>query len=113
MKLWAVVENQQPLQCLEVADPEPAGTEVVIAVTHCGVCHSDLHFWKGSYNMGGGKTLTITDRGVTLPRAPGHEVAGRVVAKGPEASGIEIGDLRIVYPWLGCGRCFRCRRPGG
>ena len=109
MKLWAVVEHQQPLQCIEVADPEPAGTEVVIAVTHCGVCHSDLHFWKGSYNMGGGKTLTIADRGVTLPRAPGHEVVGRVVAKGPEASGVEIGDLRIVYPWLGCGRCFRCR----
>jgi alcohol dehydrogenase, propanol-preferring len=109
MKLWAVVENGKPLQQLEQADPEPSGTEVVIEVTHCGVCHSDLHFWKGSYDLGGGKTLTLTNRGVTLPRAPGHEVLGRVVALGPEAEGVRVGDSRVVYPWIGCGECWRCR----
>jgi propanol-preferring alcohol dehydrogenase len=109
MRLWAVVENGQPLQCVEVEDPKPQGSEVVVEVSHCGVCHSDLHFWKGTYDLGNGNILKITDRGVTLPRAPGHEVLGKVVAVGPDATGVAVGDRRIVYPWIGCGNCARCR----
>jgi propanol-preferring alcohol dehydrogenase len=109
MKLWAVVTNGQPLQCLEVATPEPTGTEVLLEVTHCGVCHSDLHFWKGVYDLGGGNVLTLVDRGVTLPRAPGHEPAGRVVAVGPETKGVRPGDRRVIFPWIGCGTCWRCK----
>lgn len=109
MKAWAVIRNEQPLECIEMLDPVPAGTEVVLEVTRCGVCHSDLHFWHGSYNLGGGKTMSLKDRGVTLPRAPGHEITGRVVALGPDAGGVAVGDERIVYPWIGCGRCARCR----
>ena len=52
--------------------------------------------------------MSLADRGVMLPRAPGHEITGRVVAIGPEAEGVAAGDLRIVYPWIGCGRCARC-----
>jgi alcohol dehydrogenase/propanol-preferring alcohol dehydrogenase len=108
MKVWAVIRNEQPLECIEVPDPIATGTEVVLEVTRCGVCHSDLHFWHGSYNMGGGKIMSLRERGVTLPRAPGHEVTGRVVSFGPEAMGVSIGDERIVYPWIGCGTCARC-----
>ena len=108
MKAWVVARHEQPLECVELPDPVPAGAEVVLDVTRCGVCHSDLHFWHGSYNLGGGKAMSIRDRGVTLPRAPGHEVTGRVVAVGPDARGVGIGDERIVYPWIGCGRCARC-----
>ena len=109
MKMWALVESRKPLQMLEVDDPTPKGTEVIVATTHCGLCHSDLHFWEGEYNLGGGKTMRITDRGVTLPRAPGHEIVGTVVAVGPDAKGVKVGDKRIVYPWIGCGTCDRCR----
>ncbi|SIR08782.1 alcohol dehydrogenase [Bosea sp. TND4EK4] len=108
MKAWAVVRNNEPLECIEVTTPQPTGTQVVLAVEACGVCHSDLHFWKGSYNLGGGKTMTLTDRGVTLPRAPGHEVVGRVIATGPDASGVTIDESYIVYPWIGCGDCENC-----
>jgi alcohol dehydrogenase/propanol-preferring alcohol dehydrogenase len=108
MKAWAVVRHEAPLECLELPDPEAQGTEVVLEVTRCGVCHSDLHFWHGVYNMGGGRTMSLADRGVTLPRAPGHEIVGRVVSAGPEAEGVAVGDSRVVYPWLGCGRCERC-----
>lgn len=109
MKAWAVVKNGAPLERIEIPDHEPQGTEVVLAVTHGGICHSDLHFWKGSYNMGGGKTMLLAERGVKLPRAPGHEIVGRVTKIGPQASGVAIGDLRIVFPWLGCGVCKRCQ----
>jgi alcohol dehydrogenase/propanol-preferring alcohol dehydrogenase len=108
MRAWAVVENGAPLQCIEVEDVRPTGTEVLLDVTHCGVCHSDLHFWKGYYNLGSGKVMKLTERGITLPRAVGHEVVGRVVEVGPDAKGVAVGDMRIVFPWLGCGRCERC-----
>jgi propanol-preferring alcohol dehydrogenase len=108
MKAWAVVKNGEPLELIDIPEREPVGTEVVIAVSHCGVCHSELHFWKGQYNMGGGKVMNLAERGVLLPRAPGHEVAGRVIKVGPDATGVAIGDKRVVFPWLGCGQCERC-----
>ena len=108
MKGWMVVEAKQPLEDVELPTPVPTGSEVLIEVTHCGVCHSDLHFWKGEYNMGGGVIMKLAERGVELPRAPGHEVVGRVAGLGPDASGVAIGDLRVVYPWLGCGTCADC-----
>lgn len=109
MSIWAVVDNGAPLKRIERAAREPQGTEVLLDVTHAGVCHSDLHFWKGYYDMGGGKLMKLADRGVKLPRAPGHEVVGRVARLGPDAKGVKVGDLRIVFPWLGCGTCEACR----
>jgi alcohol dehydrogenase/propanol-preferring alcohol dehydrogenase len=109
MECWSVAEHGAPLVRLEKPTPEPTGTEVLVAVTHCGVCHSDLHFWEGYYELGGGKRMELRERGVTLPRAIGHEILGRVVKLGPDAAGVALGDRRIVYPWLGCGQCRRCR----
>ncbi|MCB2050382.1 MAG: zinc-binding dehydrogenase, partial [Novosphingobium sp.] len=60
------------------------------------------------FDLGGGQVLKITDRGVTLPCAPGHEIVGRVAALGPGATGVAVGDERIVYPWVGCGTCELC-----
>jgi alcohol dehydrogenase, propanol-preferring len=108
MRAWAVVENGKPLQELELPTPEPKGTEVLIEVTHCGVCHSDLHIWEGYYDLGGGQKMSLADRGVTLPLAMGHEIVGRVAKLGPHAKGVNVGDIRIVYPWLGCGTCETC-----
>ena len=108
MKAWAVVAHGAPLECVELPDPEPAGTDVVVQVSHCGVCHSDLHLWHGGYDLGGGKFLSVKDRGLMLPAAPGHEIVGRVVRLGPDATGVAIGDQRVVYPWIGCGQCAYC-----
>ena len=84
MHAWAVVENGALLVRIEKPTPEPTGTEVLIEVTHCGVCHSDLHLWDGYYELGGGKRFMLAERGVTLPRAIGHEILGRVAKLGPE-----------------------------
>ena len=108
MRAWAVVENEAPLQEIELPTPQPIGTEILLETTHCGVCHSDLHIWEGRYDLGGGKVMRLRDRGVALPITLGHEIVGRVVKLGPDAKGVAIGDLRIVYPWVGCGHCRAC-----
>ncbi|KPI41843.1 NAD-dependent alcohol dehydrogenase [Cyphellophora attinorum] len=110
MEAWAVVEHGKPLEKITRAIPEPSGQEIVVEVTHCGVCHSDLHFWEGFYDLGGGKIFRIGDRGVKLPRAIGHEIAGKVLKVGPDLQDqdIRVGDTKLVYPWLGCGHCRRC-----
>lgn len=111
MRAMAVVENGRPLVPLDLPTPEPQGAQVLLEVTHCGVCHSDIHLWDGYYDLGGGRMLSLQERGVTLPLVMGHEVVGRVAKLGPEAaaSGLKVGDVRLVYPWVGCGSCAKCR----
>ena len=61
---------------------------MLLKVLAAGVCHSDLHIWDGYYDIGGGKKLMLTDRGIKLPLTMGHENVGEVVASGrtPRAS---------------------------
>ena len=108
MKSYQLVETNQPLQLVETDNPDPQGTEVLIKITASGVCHSDLYFWQGGYDGGGGKTISIVERGIKLPLTMGHEPVGEVVALGPDATGVKIGDKRLVFPWIGCGDCPRC-----
>lgn len=110
MKSYEVCECGAPLRLREQATPEPAGTEVLLEVTAAGICHSDIHFWEGIYDIGGGNVMRLADRGLKLPLTLGHENVGRVVAVGPEAVGVNLGDERLVYPWIGCGTCMVCRR---
>ena len=110
MKSYDVCECGAPLRLMERPTPKPAGTEILLKVIAAGVCHSDLHIWDGYYDLGGGKRLQLSDRGVKLPLTMGHENVGEVVAVGPGAVGVKIGDRRLVHPWLGCGECAVCRR---
>ncbi len=108
MDLWALTEWNTPLKKIQKPIPQPQGTEVLIKVTHAGVCHSDLHFAEGFYDIGGGKRLFVKDRGVQLPVALSHEILGEVAKVGPDAGSIPVGSQQVVYPWLGCGSCTRC-----
>ncbi len=110
MKSYDLCECGAPLRLMERPTPKPAGTEVLLKVIAAGVCHSDLHISDGYYDLGGGKRLKLADRGVKLPLTMGHENVGEVVAVGPDAKGVKIGDRRLVHPWLGCGECAVCRR---
>ena len=110
MQSYDVCECGAPLRLMERPTPKPTGTEVLLKVVAAGVCHSDLHIWEGFYDIGGGKRLKLADRGVKLPLTMGHENVGEVVAVGPDATGVKIGDRRLVHPWLGCGECAVCRR---
>lgn len=110
MKSYDVCECGAPLRMIERADPEPAGTQVLLRVLAAGVCHSDLHIWDGYYELGGGKRLHLSERGIKLPLTMGHENVGEVVAFGPDAKGVKVGDRRLVNPWIGCGECAVCQR---
>lgn len=110
MRSYQVCECGQPLRLMEAQAPEPTGSQVLLKVRAAGVCHTDLHVWEGHYDLGGGRKLKLTDRGVKLPLTMGHENVGEVVAIGPEATGVKLGDLRLVNPWIGCGECKACLR---
>jgi D-arabinose 1-dehydrogenase-like Zn-dependent alcohol dehydrogenase len=110
MKSYDVCECGSPLRLNERPTPVPQGTEVLLRTVAAGVCHSDIHFWDGFYDLGGGKMLRLADRGVKLPLTMGHENVGEVVALGPDARGTRIGDRRLIFPWIGCGTCGVCRR---
>ncbi|MBI1776914.1 MAG: alcohol dehydrogenase catalytic domain-containing protein [Proteobacteria bacterium] len=109
MLSYQVTDFGKPLARVAVETPRPKGTEVLVRVKACGVCHSDLHLADGYYDLGRGKQMTLSDRGIKLPLTLGHEVVGTVAALGPEARGVEPGAVRLVYPWLGCGACAPCR----
>lgn len=110
MQSYDIVEHGRPLQLQWRETPRPTGREVVLRITHSGLCHSDVHFWRGHFDLGGGRKAYLSDRGVLPPITLGHEPLGLVSAVGPEVRDLKVGDKRLVYPWLGCGRCWACER---
>lgn len=109
MKSQSMVEYGAPLRELTHELPTPGGTEVLVEIKHCGVCHSDIHLHDGYFSLGGDRQLDVRS-GRDLPFTLGHEIEGKVIATGPDAAGTSAGDRRAVYPWMGCGTCDICRR---
>lgn len=94
MRAIVVEEAGAEFDVVERAVPEPASNEVRIAVEACGICHSDAFVKEGTYP------------GVSYPRVPGHEIAGRVDAVGDDVTAWSEGD-RVGAGWHG-GHCFSC-----
>ena len=94
----ALVERR-PLHLTEFPVPEPGPGQVLVQVTACGVCRTDLHIIEGE----------LPPR--KSPLVPGHQVVGTVEKLGPEVEGFEIG-ARVGVPWVHrtCGRCAFCQR---
>jgi alcohol dehydrogenase, propanol-preferring len=98
------------LELIERPTPRPDGEEVLLRVLATGVCHTDIHVWSGSYDLGGGRKLDMAGRGVSLPLTLGHEIVGEVIAVGPNADPAIKSQRCLVYPWIGCGSCNTCSR---
>ena len=109
MKCYCVVDFRAPLQEMDQPTPVPQGAQVLLKVRAAGVCHSDIHLWEGGYDLGQGRTLSLKERGVTLPLTMGHETVGAMVSAGPDATGLRPGGNYLVYPWIGCGNCPSCQ----
>ena len=107
MKAAQIIEPNQPLRINHIDTPKTNGNEVLLKVKSTGVCHSDLHLWEGGYDTGDG-FMKVTDRGVKFPITPGHEVVGTVEDIGDLVQGVNIGDMVLVYPWIGCENCSTC-----
>jgi len=106
---YQVVEHGKPLQRIIADTPEPKGREVLMRITRAGVCHSDLHIWDGYFDLGGGKRFYVKDRGCIPPFTLGHEPFGVVEAVGKKVKGVKVGQKRLVFPWIGCGKCDVCK----
>lgn len=107
VRSYQVQEFGKPLVEAIREQPVPTGSEVLLRVSGCGACHSDLHMRDGHFDLGNGNRLDLA-RTVKPPRTLGHEITGTVVACGPQAQGVAIGAHRLVYPWIGCGACALC-----
>ena len=110
MRMFQLCVCGEPLRASEQPTPKPTGNEVLLKTLAAGVCHSDLHLADGWFDLGGGKRLSLADRGMKLPVTLGHENVGEVVAVGPDAKGVRIGARMLADPWIGCGNCGPCRR---
>jgi D-arabinose 1-dehydrogenase-like Zn-dependent alcohol dehydrogenase len=106
----SLVRYGAPLEATRRACPPLKEGEILLKVSHCGLCHSDLHLIDGYFDLGEGRKLDITD-GRALPFTPGHEICGTIESHHSAVLGIANSTkIYAVYPWIGCGACGRCHR---
>ncbi|MGD0475456.1 MAG: alcohol dehydrogenase catalytic domain-containing protein [Candidatus Velthaea sp.] len=93
--------ESKPLTLKDVAVPEPGPGEVLIRVTACGVCRSNLHMIEGDWVKIGVPAIS--------PIIPGHEVVGKIDKVGAGVDWLKVGDRVGVQPlWSTCGHCEFC-----
>lgn len=103
MRAWVVTHpaqiSERPVRLVDLPDPEPGRDEVLVRVSACGVCRTDLHLAEGDLQPKRRRTV------------PGHEVVGQVAARGVDADRFAVGD-RVGIAWLRrtCGTCRYCLR---
>ena len=98
MNAAVVVKFGAPLELQEWDIPTPGPGQILVKTEACGVCHTDVHAWRGDWPLK-----------PKLPFIPGHEGIGSVVAVGTGVKIVKNGD-RVGVPWLysACGHCEYC-----
>lgn len=91
---FAALATGQPLQPISYEVGAPGRNEVLVQVSHCGICHSDVHLIDNDWRIS------------RYPLVPGHEVVGTVIALGEEVHWLAIGD-RVGIGWQ-AGSCMQC-----
>lgn len=97
MKAAVLRDYEKGLQVEEIKTPKPRAGEVLVKVSACGMCHSDLHVISGAIAF-------------PLPCVLGHEVAGEIVEVGPgnEHTGLKVGQRVAGAFLMPCGQCEAC-----
>ena len=95
-KICSLSENKNPLKMMDLPEPIPAEREILIKVSACGVCHTELDEIEGR---------TPPSR---FPMIPGHQIVGKVVRNGQSADRFTLGE-RVGVGWIysACGTCDR------
>ena len=96
---YAAMAMGEKLKPFRYAPPKLDDHEVRVAVTHCGVCHTDIHAIKDYYGI------------TSFPFVPGHEIVGFISEIGPSVSSLKEGD-RVGIGWQArsCGVCEWCQK---
>lgn len=91
--------KKEPLEMVRMPDPVPRAGQILVKVSTCGICHTELDEIEGRL---------VPPR---LPVVPGHEIVGRVQSLGPNVTRFRQGE-RVGIAWINssCGRCKFCRR---
>ncbi len=98
-KGWAAFGPSSPLGAYSFERREVGERDVQIDISHCGICHSDLHTVRGDWGP------------QSYPIVPGHEIVGRVAKVGAKVDKLAVGDLAGVGCFVdSCGRCPQCER---
>jgi propanol-preferring alcohol dehydrogenase len=99
VRAWVLDRPREPLRLLELDDPVPRPREIVVDVSVCGLCRTDIHICEGEIDL------------PRLPVVPGHQAVGRVGARGRGVRRFRVGD-RVGVAWLRrtCGECAECAR---
>lgn len=97
-RLGPVMGGREPLDMVDLPAPRPGSGQILIQVSTCGICHTELDEIEGR---------TPPPR---LPVVPGHQLIGRVVERGPGAVRFQLND-RVGVGWINsaCGQCYFCR----
>lgn len=97
-KICSIAENKTPLELVNLPDPVPGEKEILVKVSACGVCHTELDEIEGRTPP------------PQFPVVPGHQVVGMVEKTGSKAGVFNIGD-RVGIAWIysACGKCTFCR----
>lgn len=98
MRAMVLTKVGAPLEETDLPTPKPGSEQVLIEISACAVCRTDLHVVDGDLPN------------PKLPLVPGHEIIGYVLEVGDKVEGLKAGD-RVGVPWLGhtCGCCKFCR----
>lgn len=94
-----LVEKGKLVLMPDVMPDAPADDEVQLKNLYCGVCGSDVEYWK---NGGIGRTV------VHYPFILGHEWTAEVIAVGKDVDNVKVGDVVVMEPGVGCGKCVYC-----
>lgn len=97
MKAAVFTEPNNPINIQEIEIEEPRSREVMVKVSHCGICHSDLSM----LDLGGAGQL---------PVILGHEAAGTIEEVGRDVTSVAPGDKVMLTPLAFCGQCYWCSR---
>ncbi|OCT14675.1 alcohol dehydrogenase [Paenibacillus pectinilyticus] len=92
-----VCEQIEQFRYVEVEQPTAGSGEAIVRIKRIGICGTDLHAFKGNQPF------------FSYPRILGHELAGYVEELGEGVTGLAVGDLVSVVPYMHCGTCIACR----
>ncbi len=97
MKVAVYTGPREPFRIEDRPTPTPGPDELLVRIGRCGICATDVSTWTG-------------DAGMETNKVYGHEFAGEVVARGPQARDVALGSLVTAQCVTACGRCDECRR---